>query len=294
MCIFENEAGACNKMGMIYTTMWCSANFIAFVWDSIIILIWMGCKIANHIKSLLWKIDLFNSAQLLRYKTETGYSTLTGGFISLLIIIVFGALLVLDSVSVLTMGTVNAQDFTYYLDDPTFTTFAFDDTSNFIIGVGITGLNLSDSRRYFDISLSTQVFYYGNFSHEYEQNLQMCEYEQWAHIADVGGSSFIKSNMTNFLCPTSNVTVELQGKFTSPVFKLLRLKIGKCNNETDPSRPCWDDATIRSRQTYNMNYFFMNAFVNSGTLDPIGYYLEDRDYFGITLDSTIVSNLYIT
>lgn len=43
-----------------------------------------------------------------------------------------------------------------------------------------------------------------------------------------------------------------------------------------------------------MNYYFMNAFVNSGTSDPVGYYLEDRDYFGFTLDSTIVSNIYLT
>lgn len=38
----------------------------------------------------------------------------------------------------------------------------------------------------------------------------------------------------------------------------------------------------------------MNAFVNSATLDPVGYYLEDRNYFGFALDSTVVSNIYLT
>ena len=71
------------------------------------------------------------------------------------------------------------------------------------------------------------------------------------------------------------------------------MKIGKCQNETDPSRPCSSDR-IDSTKVYNMNYFFMNAQVNSGTLDPVDYYLEDRNYFGFNLNSTIISNIYLT
>jgi hypothetical protein len=126
----------------------------------------MGSRFIHQIKSILWKIDLFSSAQLLRYKTETGYSTLTGGFISLLIIIIFGSLLIQDSVSVLTMSTVTAQDLTYYLEEPTFSSFQFDQSSKFIIGVGINNLNLSDHYRYFDIILSTQIFHNGKLVDE--------------------------------------------------------------------------------------------------------------------------------
>ncbi len=43
-----------------------------------------------------------------------------------------------------------------------------------------------------------------------------------------------------------------------------------------------------------MNYFFMNAYLNSEALDPIDYYLEDRNYFGFNLNSTIISNIYLT
>jgi hypothetical protein len=71
------------------------------------------------------------------------------------------------------------------------------------------------------------------------------------------------------------------------------MKIGKCQNKTDPSRPCTSDR-IDSTKVYNMNYFFMNAYVNSGALDPIDYYLEDRNYFGFNLNSTIISNIYLT
>lgn len=46
--------------------------------------------------------------------------------------------------------------------------------------------------------------------------------------------------------------------------------------------------------TYNINYYFMNAYVNSGDLAPVKYYLEDRNYFGFTLDSTGAANIYLT
>jgi hypothetical protein len=174
---------------------------------------------------------------------------------------------------VFTKSSVIAEDLLYYLEDPTYTSFNFDDSSKFIFGVGISGLNLSDTRRYFDITLSTQVFSYGSLIAEYWQDLQPCKYEQWAHVSAAGAKSYDQLRMNGFLCPTPNVTVELQGKFTSETFKLLRLKIGKCKNETDPSRPCVSQSTVNKTSTYNMNYYFMNTYVNSGTLDPVGYYL---------------------
>lgn len=76
-----------------------------------------------HLKKLLRNIDLFASSQLLRFNTETDYGTLTGGFLSLLIIIIFSALLIQNSISVFSKSSVNGLDLTYYLEDPTFTSF---------------------------------------------------------------------------------------------------------------------------------------------------------------------------
>lgn len=191
----------------------------------------------THLKKFLRNIDLFASSQLLRFKTETDYSTLTGGFLSLLIIIIFGALLIQNSISVFSKNSVNGLDLVYYLEDPTFTSFQFGD-SDFIIAVGITDLNLSSAERYFDISLSTQVFSYGNFVNETIHQLEPCRYEQWASVNSIGANSYEKLRLNSFLCPSRNVSVELQGKYSSEMFKLLRLRIGKCFDSTDPSRPC--------------------------------------------------------
>ena len=84
-----------------------------------------------------------------------------------------------------------------------------------------------------------------------------------------------------------NSVVELEGKYTSDSFKLLRLSIQKCRNETDPSRPCVDESVINELGYFYLKYYFMNAFVNSASLQPVDYYLEDRNYFGFDTKSTV-------
>jgi hypothetical protein len=219
---------------------------------------------------------------------------LTGGTLSFLIIVIFGAILIQESTAVITKNSVNAQDFTYYVDNPTYTSFPFDNSTKFIIGVGISGLNLSSTQRYFDITMFTQVFSYGKLINKIYHDLQPCQYDQWAHINELGGSSFNSAGLNGFLCPSSNVTVELEGKYTSESFKLMVINIGKCNNSTDPQRPCVDDSVIRQKTTYTVNYYFMNPFVNSGTLEPVNYYLEDRNYFVFNTQSTVDCNVYLT
>ncbi len=108
-------------------------------------------RVGRLAKKFLWNIDLFASPQLLRYRNETNYSTLTGGCISLIIIVIFGTFLIKNSVSVLTKSEVNARDSTYFLENPTYTSFTFDSSSKFMIGVGLQDIDLNTGGRYFDI-----------------------------------------------------------------------------------------------------------------------------------------------
>jgi hypothetical protein len=72
-------------------------------------------KISKPVKSFLYKIDLFGSSEMLRYRSEPQYSTLTGGIISFVLIIAFSTLLFQNLSSVITMDSVSAQDFKYYV-----------------------------------------------------------------------------------------------------------------------------------------------------------------------------------
>ena len=117
-------------------------------------------KIKRNLKNFLLSIDQFGSFNLLRYKDSTSYTTLTGGTISLLIFITFGAIMVQQSIAVFN-GVISAVDSTFYVEDPTYSSFRFDDSSKFMLGVGIVGLNLSDSSQYFNITMSMQEYSYG-------------------------------------------------------------------------------------------------------------------------------------
>jgi len=44
------------------------------------------------------------------------------------------------------------------------------------------------------------------------------------------------------------------------------IAVKKCNNSTDPSRPCYGDEVMINQASFNLNFFIMNAFVNSGKL----------------------------
>lgn len=49
-------------------------------------------RIAKKLKGLVLKCDLFKTTEFLRYKGDAEYSTFTGGFCSIFIIILFAAL----------------------------------------------------------------------------------------------------------------------------------------------------------------------------------------------------------
>ena len=58
----------------------------------------MGCL--SSIKSFFRKIDLFQTNELLRFKSEATYSSATGGFITFLLIIGFLIAFVRNAVNV--------------------------------------------------------------------------------------------------------------------------------------------------------------------------------------------------
>lgn len=72
-------------------------------------------KVTKPLKGFFYKIDLFSSAEMLRYRGEGTYATLTGGIISFFLILAFGALFFIKLFSVLGKDTVSASDFTYYV-----------------------------------------------------------------------------------------------------------------------------------------------------------------------------------
>lgn len=118
-------------------------------------------RILRVLKSFLVKIDFFGSNEMLRYKGEGKYQTLTGGVITFILVILFGIVALERFISVVTKDTVTSRDSTYFVDDPTPTSFTIGD-SKFIFGVGISGYDLNGPLRYFDVSFTSTYYSNGN------------------------------------------------------------------------------------------------------------------------------------
>lgn len=88
--------------------------------------------------------------------------------------------------------------------------------------------------------------------------------------------------LEQFLCPSPNYVLELDGKYSSDTFLYWRISVSKCDPTLDTSRPCASDSELESLKignAFRLNIYFINGMVNSGDKEPINFYFEDRYYF---------------
>ena len=118
----------------------------------------------RNIKKLIHQADFFCSNQLLRYNSDTQYNTVTGGLLSIAIIIV----IVIGFASMIT-DTLNRTSITSSLTitksaDPPLSALTTGQENMFMFSVSIQSYdfmylaNLSDPIQYFDVRLSLYHF----------------------------------------------------------------------------------------------------------------------------------------
>lgn len=83
--------------------------------------------------------------------------------------------------------------------------------------------------------------------------------------------------MNTWLCLPVNKTYTVSGNYISEIQKSLDIIVSKCNNGTDPSRPCATPQEIdwflgNDSQLYWTPYF-MNPLINPQNKDYLTYYL---------------------
>ena len=109
----------------------------------------MKCK--SCLAEVIRTCDLFSLTQFLRYDQDEDYKTISGGTISLLVVIIFVIMLASNAVS-----TVNKTDISWsatteksFLSSST--TLTFNPQNNKMVSVGIVGFDLNNpTQRFFD------------------------------------------------------------------------------------------------------------------------------------------------
>ena len=104
-------------------------------------------------KDFVLEWDFFNHSTLHRYKERECYRTLTGGVISMLLVVFFIGMFANMTIDTFQTNLITSKISVNYDDNPAKSVLRTSTTDNFMFAIGITGMDLNSSQRYFDISL---------------------------------------------------------------------------------------------------------------------------------------------
>lgn len=233
-------------------------------------------KILAKIKGLLKSRDLFTTSQLLRYKKEADYGTVTGGFVSIAVFIIFAAVFWNLAIQTANMELINSSMSIVSESDPSFVEITAGPKGDFIFGVTIFGLNLNDPLvTYFDITLTQRFFgpVY-SFINATQVPLVQCTTNHFTFNQEIE-NYFKRLPISNALCPTLNTKFQVGGRITSDLFSTFVLQVSKCNATANPR--CASDAQIAAIQA-QLGYFtiglpMVNTLINAGDSEYVRLYV---------------------
>jgi len=81
--------------------------------------------------------------------------------------------------------------------------------------------------RYFNIIASNTIVNNGNKQRNII-DLQPCSFDQWSKFGD---NLFTKLNLNQWLCPKSGINIELEGRFSSEIFKYIKIGLSNCTGK---------------------------------------------------------------
>lgn len=141
-------------------------------------------KVLRMLKNTIEMGDFFYSTQMLRFQKEGEYRTLTGGILSIGIIIT----IVIGFTSMIGQ-TLNKSSFTTSLTvekkpDPSATLMTASPDRMFMFGIEIWRHNLNEGKRYFDIKAMLYTEEYG-WAVTTDLTLVPCTREHWTSFPDI-------------------------------------------------------------------------------------------------------------
>jgi hypothetical protein len=89
-------------------------------------------------------------------------------------------------------------------------------------------------------------------------------------MGDQFGYLYTKLQFQKWLCPQAGQVIELQGKYSSDIFKYIKIGFTNCTGTTVNGQGCMTTAQINSfvaiNEIFSFNFYFINTLVNPG--DP--------------------------
>ena len=102
-------------------------------------------------------------------------------------------------------------------------------------------------------------------------------------------------NVSQLLCPRKNLSIQVEGSYSSSEFSYLWIKLSKCQNSTEIT--CFSDEKIDT--VFNdigrvyLNVYFSNNIISANDFqDPVSSFLDDRIYVLIDRNSYKEKNVF--
>lgn len=163
-------------------------------------------KLFQTLKTLVSSIDMFYSTEMLRYDSDTEYKTITGGVITLSIVV-----MVTVGFASMIVDTLNRTAITSSLNiqksnDPTYYDLKADPNSMSMFGVMMQPIDvefivdIANGPRYFDISMILYHLKDGAIYNATDVPLVPCTDEHWNALPDVVARKNVYQ-YDKWLCP---------------------------------------------------------------------------------------------
>jgi hypothetical protein len=154
------------------------------------------------VKEFVLELDLFAHPQFLRYRSEPGYRTVTGGILSIVLVFIFIGIFASLAIDTVQNNIIISQTSVSYDTNPEPFNLVASPNNKFMFAVGLSGLDLSATQKYFDIVLE-DFSVVNNVKKSIKVALSPCTADQWTGISDQIATSYTSLKFNQWLCPPS-------------------------------------------------------------------------------------------
>lgn len=119
-------------------------------------------KAISCLSKLLKSLDLFPTSNLIRYKDSSDYTTATGGFVSIIVIIVFIVLFASQGIKTVDRQIIQSSVTTEFEAQPPSLRIKTSPKSGYMFAISLPGFDLSNTTfRLFNITLYQSYYGFG-------------------------------------------------------------------------------------------------------------------------------------
>lgn len=126
--------------------------------------------------------------------------------------------------------------------------------------------------------------------------LQPCTVDMWSPLGESFVTLYNKLGFSKWLCPAQDQLVQIQGKYSSDIFRYIKIYLKNCSG-TENGQGCKtsDEVAnyITANEVFGFNFYFVNSLINPDEINPMSYFLDDTNNFPFSITTGTACNFYV-